>query len=45
MDGLASAELLRGGAGVLAFLALFAAAKLRFTERGPAHGPGDNGLD
>lgn len=45
MEEPGAVELLRGAAGVLAFLALFAAAKLRFTERGPAHGPGDNGLD
>lgn len=45
MDVLGGAELVRGAAGALAFLALFAAARLRFRERGPAHGPGDNGLD
>ena len=45
MDELGGPELLRGAAGVLAFLVLFAAARFRFTERGPAHGPGDNGLD
>ena len=45
MDVPGGAELLRGAAGALAFLALFAVARLRFVERGPAHGPGDNGLD
>ena len=45
MDELGGGEVVRGVAGVLAFLALFAAARLRFIERGPAHGPGDNGLD
>jgi len=42
---LGGAELVRGVAGVLAFLALFAAARLRFTERSPERGPADNGLD
>ncbi len=45
MDELGGGETVRGVAGVLVFLAIFAAARLRFTERGPAHGPGDNGLD
>ena len=45
MGELGGVELLRGVAGTVAFLALFAAARLRFRERGPASGPGDNGLD
>ncbi len=45
MDELGGGEIVRGVAGVLVFLSIFAAARLRFTERGPAHGPGDNGLD
>ena len=45
MSELGGAELLRGAAGALTFLALFAAARVRFAERGPAHGPADNGLD
>lgn len=45
MGELGGAELVRGIAGTVVFLLLFAAAKRRFTERGAAHGPGDNGLD
>ena len=38
-------ELVRGAAGVVAFVGLFLAARWRFAERGPAHGPADIGLD
>jgi hypothetical protein len=38
-------EAVRGALGLLAFLALFAAARFRFTAREGRRGPADIGLD
>jgi hypothetical protein len=37
--------LLRGAAGLAAFVALFATARRRFAVREPTRGPADNGMD